>query len=217
MHYLVFTYFFWMMKRQSNSSARVCTALTGLFLIFCAGCATLEPVASETSDEPTLRDVQQRGDAYTGRSVRWGGTVLARAQLADGSAASDHLLVLARPLDKAGKPRLYDDYRGRFLVRLPQPGDAGRYARGASITVQGRLLPRRLVAQDYYALAPLVEAEQHTLWPGTSPHMFSYGGYRYHSPVRVGLSYGRGLVAGGRGGVHLGLSLNPLLDFFFGR
>ena len=128
-----------------------------------AGCASTVPdsIRSAPVGAPTLADAQAEPDAHRSIPVRWGGMVLALDNLEDGTQVE----ILARPLERSGRPREGDRSFGRFIALFPDFIDPAVVTPGREITVAGHLggtLTRTIDAFDY--TYPVVETSQHHLW-----------------------------------------------------
>lgn len=140
------------------------------------GCASTVPVAirGDIPDAPTVHQVQQDTEAYLGRRVRWGGSILTVRNLAD----STEIEMLARPLDSDGEPRAGADGEGRFIARLRGFVDPAEYPADRLMTVVGSVL--EVVTRDvgdYPYRYPLIVADSRYLWPEPDPLPGPYPGY----------------------------------------
>lgn len=118
-----------------------------------------------TVDGLSLGAVSADSNAYLGRAVRWGGTIVAVQPAPNGS----WLEVSERPLSRAGRPVLEGGSDGRFLVRTRHVLDPVRYAPGRELTVEGvvRGTMDANVGDQRYTL-PLIRARSFDLWPQAS-------------------------------------------------
>jgi outer membrane lipoprotein len=82
---------------------------------------------------PSLAEVREDPNAFQGKGVVLGGTVLDVRSAPDGTL----LLVLEKPLDSVQRPKAAAASRGRFLARLPADSDPGSLGPGASVTLRG--------------------------------------------------------------------------------
>lgn len=128
------------------------------------GCASQVPllIRQGPADSPTPAEVRGHVDAYTGRTVRWGGKLLAT----ENRAQSTRLTILARPLTGDGEPALGDASLGRFITIVPDFLDPKVYTTGRLVTVTGSVRGGETdrVGEHAYVY-PLVEAQAWYLWP----------------------------------------------------
>jgi outer membrane lipoprotein len=113
-------------------------------------------------DNPRLEQVQSRPEGFAGRFVRWGGEII------EVRNARDHsdLLILARPLSDAGKPRSGSAAEGRFVGRVAGFVDPADYLDGQRVTVFGRLDGAIDDAVgDYVYRYPVVSVQDWYRWP----------------------------------------------------
>jgi len=129
-----------------------------------AACASPVPRAlREAPPEPvSLAEARSQPAALRGREVRWGGTLVAVHNLPERT----RLEIVARPLDREGRPRPVDRSPGRFLAEVAGFLDPAVYAEGRDITVRGRLagVVHGRIGQHPYDY-PLVRVEVHYLFP----------------------------------------------------
>lgn len=140
--------------------------LAGLLLL--AGCASQVPAPIRQGPEraPELGEVRADPDRYVSVAVRWGGNIVETRNDVD----ETWIEVVARPLDREGRPRAGDLTQGRFLVRVKGFLEPTVYAPGRELTVMGRLAephPGRIGRFPY--TYPVVTAEHVYLWPERRP------------------------------------------------
>jgi outer membrane lipoprotein len=104
-----------------------------------------------------LTEVAVNPSAYTGSTVRWGGTIvdLTNAQQWTQIEVQEHRL------NKSGRPALDSSSAGRFVVRSQVPFNPDIYAKHRPITVIGVLIG---TVDDVQQSLPLLEAENVYLW-----------------------------------------------------
>lgn len=133
-----------------------------------AGCASNVPreISEPLPDSPGVADAAAMPERVEGRHVRWGGTVAAVQNRADGT----ELELVTRELGAFGRPRATDASAGRALVRVPEFLDPAIYAEGRAVSVYGTLAGReqRLLGERPYDY-PVVRAEKVYLWPERPP------------------------------------------------
>jgi outer membrane lipoprotein len=137
-------------------------------LLLLAGCASTTPSAlrQPLPDNLSLAAVQAEPDRFRDRQVRWGGDIIA---VENGQQVS-WVEVLARPLERGGRPEKGAAAEGRFRVRVAAFLDPAEYHTGSAFTVVGRVLgaETRPVGKYPYRY-PLVAAEAYYLWPPERP------------------------------------------------
>ncbi len=172
---------------------RIASIILSLSLLTLAGCASNVPrdIQDAPAENPTIRDVRNNIDRYTGSSVRWGGTIAS----VENRQNETWVEVVARELGRYGRPRDSDNSYGRFLVRINQFVDPQVYAEGRELTVAGVVESRivREIGEHPYTY-PLVRANSYYLWPQYSasdryPYYRGYYGWP-HPHYRFGFGYG---------------------------
>jgi outer membrane lipoprotein len=100
--------------------------------------------------------------AANGRTVQWGGVILATVNGKD----STRLEVLTYPLDSNGKPQRDHDALGRVLFEVGGYLEPATYAADRMITLVGKVrgIEAGKVGESDYVY-PLVSSEQLYLWP----------------------------------------------------
>jgi outer membrane lipoprotein len=147
------------------SLRRASGLLAGLVLV---GCASQIPEAIRTLPQAPveLTQVQQEPTRYLGRSVRWGGRILA----VDNRPDSTEIEILSRPLDGTGAPRPQGKAQGRFIAQVAGFLDPAEYRKDRELTVRGVVtgVETRAVG-DYPYRYPIVRADSRYLWPEAPP------------------------------------------------
>lgn len=127
------------------------------------GCATTRPFNSEGVDmNLTPKRAAIDGETFKGKTVMWGGVIIATTNLKD----STQMEILAYPLDSYQRPMGEDQALGRFLAIKPGYLETTDYAQGRHITVKGTLGATRTgrVGESEYVY-PVVNISQQHLWP----------------------------------------------------
>jgi outer membrane lipoprotein len=149
-----------------------------LMALLLSACASQVPllIRQAPADSPSLVQVRGQIEDYVGRSVRWGGLLIAT----DNREHASRLTVLAWPLGSDGKPRHSDDGDGRFITIVPAFLDPAVYVANRLVTITGTLThaETELVGEHPYAY-PVVEAQAWYLWPesGVSSKGHPYSGW----------------------------------------
>lgn len=168
-------------------------------LMLVVGCASNIPreIQHPPAENPTVEQVRNDIDYYTGSRVRWGGTIAS----VENREQETWVEVVARELGRNGRPGDDDDSYGRFLVRIGGFVDPQIYSRGRELTVAGEVESRivRKIGEHPYTY-PLIRASTHHLWPQYASRRDSrsrasfggyYGvGYPYYG-TRMGFGYRR--------------------------
>ena len=100
-----------------------------------------------------LTEVSRNAQAHIGKSIRWGGTIVA---LSNEEGGWTRIEIAEHPLDYQGQPENESPSEGRFLVRSTISFDPTIYAEGREITVAGVI--------ERAGELPLVEAKDYYMW-----------------------------------------------------
>lgn len=137
--------------------------LLGVSVLLLTGCSSPlpKPLQSEPPESPPFHAVAEAPDRYDGQAVRWGGVIVRVDNQSDGSLIE----ILAKPLDRQGRPLESPTAFGRFLARTRQFIDPLVYRSDSEITVGGSLAGSltRQVGEFPYRY-PLVDIESWHLW-----------------------------------------------------
>lgn len=143
-----------------------------------AGCATTVPEAIRTAPSSDISVAKARADAkaYIGQRVRWGGTV---ARVENHEASTD-LEIVARELDRLGRPQNIDSSFGRFIARVTGFLDPVVYSEGRYVTIAGTITEEIIgrIGEHTYRY-PLVNADSAYLW---EPLRAAPNPYPYRDP-----------------------------------
>lgn len=171
------------------------TVIVGCGLLV-SGCASNIPqeIQDPPIADPTVNQVRDNIDEYTGSTVRWGGIIAS----VENRENETWIEVVAQDLGSYGQPQEEDSSYGRFLVRIEKFIDPQIYAKGRELTVAGVVESRivRPIGEHPYTY-PLIRATSHYLWPEYAerdrrsnyflryhyghPFYHGYGfGWRYH-------------------------------------
>lgn len=152
-----------------------------LLLPILAGCTVSpipKPLRMAAEHQPTFADIAARPDAYRGRAVLLGGTIIQTTNL----PRTTEIEVLQKPLDHYDdQPEISDRSSGRFLVRCPGFWDSAVYAKNRDITVAGTVEGKesRSLDQIQYSY-PVINCQGIHLWPNQLP------AYAYPPPYGYG-------------------------------
>lgn len=151
--------------------------LVGALLL--VGCATtsVDLIRKVPPGDPQLQEVRVNPEQFTGREVRWGGSIAGVENRAD----ETWIEIVARPLDSYGRPRPSDESFGRFIAAVKGFRDPAVYAQGRLVTVVGVVRGglTRSIGQYPYTYV-IVDAKAIKLWE--QPSTQSYYPYRYYDP-----------------------------------
>lgn len=143
-------------------------AAVALLAVAGAGCVGVPPkqLGGPLPDAPGPAAVQAAPSEHTGRTVRWGGEILAVRN----AVGHTDIEVYGRPLYDNAEPKPDGGEGIRFIARLQGFVDPVEYAPGKRLTVRGRLRPvlQRPIGEFDYRY-PLVAVEASHLWPAYEP------------------------------------------------
>ncbi|MDX9746723.1 MAG: Slp family lipoprotein [Syntrophales bacterium] len=165
-------------------------------ILFVACLALLTVACASVISETTMNSVdqsisfaalQQKPDAYKGKTVVLGGQIIA-VTAKDGETWIE---VLEKKLDRQQKPEATDQSGGRFLVRFTGFLDPAIYAAGRNLTVAGQVEGKQVrpINEIRYTY-PVLAAKEHHLWKDEETN---------RSP-RFGIGVGGGVGSRGSGG-----------------
>ncbi|MBI5642067.1 MAG: Slp family lipoprotein [Deltaproteobacteria bacterium] len=139
---------------------KIIMAVAAFTLIGCA------PVISKDTLKAVDRDIKfeqvvKNPDAYAGKGVVFGGTILDIENREDVTI----LEVLQEGVNSQLKPVAPEESEGRFLVRFKGFKDPAVYSKGKHITVAGKIVDaeERKLGKGTY-LYPVIEPAEHYLW-----------------------------------------------------
>ena len=144
-----------------------------------AGCAHVisTEVRNQVDEGITFRQVFQSPDAYKGKVVVWGGTIINTTHQKEGTLVE----VLQKPLDIEEQPEDVDRSEGRFLVFHEGFLDDAVYAKGRRITVAGEVIgSRKMPLGEIEYTYPVVTIRELHLWPERSKERYAPYPYWYY-------------------------------------
>jgi outer membrane lipoprotein len=146
-----------------------------------SGCASHIPVEirEPVPDAPRLSEIGPASEAFVGRPVRWGGTIVTVENKEDETWVE----LVAKDLDHYGRPLDSDRSEGRFIARVTAFLDPAIYSEGREITVYGRLEDgiERPIGEKPYNYS-VVKAETLYLWRDyTDLYYDDFGYYPYYT------------------------------------
>ncbi len=168
-----------LIEYMQTAMTRLGIALAGIALL--AACSTVpKELRQAPADNPVLVEVRADADRYTGRQVRWGGTIVS----IDNDPVETQVEIVARELYRGGRPLDTDRSTGRFVAEFAGFLDPAIYAEGRDITVTGIVAgveSGKIGDHDY--TWPVIRVHYHYLWPARSDMRRDYPAhYYYHDP-----------------------------------
>ncbi|MGI9302678.1 MAG: Slp family lipoprotein [Gammaproteobacteria bacterium] len=158
-----------------------------LLLTFAAGCASTIPpsIKSVPATSPQVAEVLVDAQAYEGEQVRWGGSIAG----VENRENETWVEIVARDLNRSGRPKYSDHSDGRFLAVVEGFLDPAVYAKDRQLTVSGTIEGKQSrTIGDYPYTYPLVQVDSHYLWEPQPKRAYGYGHPYY--PYHYGFSYG---------------------------
>jgi outer membrane lipoprotein len=157
-----------------------------IFSLFLVGCASMPPELQGVAESLDLAQVSANPEGVKDRQVLWGGLILAVENEPD----STWIQVLAKPLDRIGRPQEDAEFIGRFLIKTSEFLDPAIYAHDQEITVVGRLegTAERTIGKRKVKL-PVVKAERWHLWPKREHKAYVYYPYWWYYPYPLYYRY----------------------------
>jgi outer membrane lipoprotein len=163
-----------------------------LLLPILAGCATSpisKPLRQAAGNQPAFTEISARPDAFKGRTVLLGGTIVQTTNL----PKATEIEVLQKPLSRySDRPQETDRSFGRFLIRCQGFWDSAVYEKGRDITVAGAIEGREVRPLDQIQYSyPVIGCKEIHLWPTPSPSAYAYPPpyYRYYPWWGAGPGY----------------------------
>jgi outer membrane lipoprotein len=134
-------------------------------LLFSFGCTHVisQNVRSRVDTGVSLHSVFKDPDAYRGRVIIVGGTIVDAVNRNDGT----YIEVIEKPLNYRGVPEYSDSSYGRFIILHPGFLDTELFSRGKYITVAGEVIGSRVQKLDEmdYSYLFLKDIEIHLVHP----------------------------------------------------
>lgn len=157
-----------------SRSIRIRTLMAALTTLSLSACISVQPPgdAVPTSLEAARTLAADSTVTTPVPTVRWGGSIVAIANTDQGST----LEVVARPLDRAGRPIHNDRSEGRFQADYAGFLDPEIYTSGRDVTILGPLSGTRqgLIGETRYTF-PVVSVEALRYWqPRLPPGHMAY-------------------------------------------
>jgi outer membrane lipoprotein len=138
--------------------------LTMMTIFLLSGCAHVisKGVLQEVDASVSFAQVSKDPEAYTGKTVLFGGDVIETQNLSDKTL----VVVLQRPLGSRGEPSAGDVSEGRFIITTPGFLDPAIYSSGRKLTAAGTVTGKevRPLGEIQYTY-PIIEKRELYLWP----------------------------------------------------
>jgi outer membrane lipoprotein len=143
-------------------------------LLLLSACAGLPPVIENApAVDLSYLQVSRDRDSFKDVPVRWGGVIID----IENEAQFSLMQVVYYPLDYSGRPQIFKQGEGRFVVKIAEFLDPVVYTKNKTITVAGmingsieRTVGKRVIQ------VPLISATAIHLWP-TNPNRYGYPNY----------------------------------------
>lgn len=158
------------------------TALTlALCFLIINGCAypISENLRRETEPVVAFSQVIQSPEAYIGKKVIFGGTIVKTTNFPD----TAEIEVVQKELDTYGHPARGDATGGRFIFTKPGYVEPEIYAKGREITGAGKVVGSKAgKVDDREYRYPVIEVEELHLWDIKERYYpdYPYWGYPYY-------------------------------------
>jgi len=162
------------------------TLLLSLAILVLSACASTPPaplITQAPSNDITLPEVSQSPSQFIKSPVRWGGRIVKSEELVIAARTDSKVTVkstdksdekrllkleiLAYPLDQKGKPVQSAEALGRrFIAKLQQPYNTGRYYRNRWITIAGEISGTETytLPSGESQVLPVVDAQEKYAW-----------------------------------------------------
>jgi len=150
-----------------------------IFLLNACASKIPQNIRTPPPDNPQFAEVHQDVLRFKQAKVRWGGTI-ARVE---NKASETWIEVVARDLEKSGRPIDNDFSPGRFIAVISGFLDPVVYKNGRDLTVAGHVekqIQRKIDEYDY--LFPLVRVNSHVLWQEIVLLPYDYYPYGFYDP-----------------------------------
>lgn len=147
---------------KTFSSRFALTLITATAML--SGCASQPPLPLSNNSIENLSVAQVQADPtrFTGKEIRWGGTIAK----VDNHASQTWVEVISQPLWDNGEPQAKGDSSGRFIASFSGFVDPMIYSNGRLLTVVGAItdVTTRPIGEYNYSF-PMVAVTASHLWP----------------------------------------------------
>ena len=165
---------------QNIARVSLLTAYCLLLTVLSACAPVISPEVLKTVDALiTFEQVLKDPDAYKGKTVLLGGTILKTINLPDDTLIE----VMEQPLDRRNRPVNPGASKGRFIILFKEFKDPVIYSTGRLITVAGEVTGSQLMplGETNYNY-PMISPKEYYLWK-------PYEGPAIHIGVGVGTTF----------------------------
>lgn len=159
-----------------------------LAILMLSSCVSTLPEAIRKAPEGNVAvsTVQQEPTRYRGAAVRWGGNVVGIVNRQDSTVVE----VVARPLERSGRPLERRNSNGRFLAEIDGFIDPKDLPADKLITVSGVVAEtRRQKVGEFLYSYPVIEVSSYHAWAPRPdvpryhyPPHHPYWGHPWHDP-----------------------------------
>jgi outer membrane lipoprotein len=135
-----------------------------LIILTLQGCASVisKGTLQDADLNVTFEQLAGNPDAYIGKTVVFGGTVIRTENLTD----KTKIFILQRPLEFRDKPTVKDLTKGRFILSTPDFLDPEIYQPGRKVTAAGTVKGKESHPLDGIEYTyPVIEKKELYLWP----------------------------------------------------
>jgi outer membrane lipoprotein len=156
-------------------------SIASLIVVALSGCqsAIPEEIRLSRDNAPGLEQVRENPESFINQGVRWGGLILD----IENRQNSSRLTVMAQPLNDNGRPSQYEASAGRFIAEIGTFLEPMDYARDRRVTFIGSIVgTETLKVGEYPYTYPVIQVDQHYLWPKTLPSSQLYPNYWRYDP-----------------------------------
>jgi outer membrane lipoprotein len=158
-----------------------------LTLAVLTACSYMSPkIQPPAEGDLSLKQVADNINLYQGKTVRWGGKIIA----VENSEQQSEILVVQFPLNRVGRPDESSDSEGRFFIRSADFLDPEVYKPDSFITVLGQVVAQKNITVDQKQLTlPVIQQSKEQRWPANNPvsglpynpkHDWPFVGYGYY-------------------------------------
>ena len=148
------------------------------FCLLLTGCMNLPPaIKNEPAVDIDYTALVKNVNSYKGAPARWGGKIIDVQNEQNFSLVQ----VLYYPLNYYGRPKVSDNYEGRFAIKSTDFLDPAIYTKDSEITVAGTFSGdiEQTIGKKNLRI-PLISSSVIHLWPEIQPvNNYGYGGFGY--------------------------------------
>lgn len=149
-------------------------------------CSYMSPTIKPPTEDLSLKQVAENIELFKGKTVRWGGKIIA----VENNEQQSEILVVQFPLNRVGRPDESNDSDGRFFIRSADFLDPEVYKKDSFVTVLGEVVDHKSITVDQKQLTlPVIQLIKDQRWPANNPvsglpynpkHDWPFVGYGYY-------------------------------------